>query len=121
MIPKKQRDNDVYLMDKVLTTPKMSPADIRKFNYCRLYLGAVTLADITNAAGTHIDASIYDGHKIERSNMPCRNWHLVHQKNPNNTSWAVWRRILRSFTTTPKGTTLKLSQPLGNWTDIALH
>ena len=120
-IPPLQRLGDVYLMDHALTM-LTSPSEIRRFNYCRLYLGGpTTLADVTNANGTHIDASIYNGDRLQRSEIPCRTWHLVHQRKPDPASWAVWRKVLRSFTTTPKGTTLKLQQPLGHWTVLSLQ
>jgi hypothetical protein len=116
MLPCTQREGDIYLLDYVIIVLKLPKCEIRKFQYCRLYLGSpTTLADITNAAGPHIDKAIYNGHKLSRQQIPCRTWHRVHQKKPDAGSWSVWRKVLRSFTTTPRGTTLQLRQPLGNW------
>ena len=43
-----ERVNDDYIMERIVKSGKFSPAQIRTANYCRMFLGAVTLADLTN-------------------------------------------------------------------------
>ena len=60
-IPSKQREADEYIMDLVLRSEKFSPAEIRKINYCRLFLQAVTISDLSMATGTELDNSKFRG------------------------------------------------------------
>jgi hypothetical protein len=116
LIPPLQRHNDQYIMDVVISSGKFKPAAIKKINYCRLYLNAVTLADICNAAGTHLNEEYLRGEHLLLERVPCKNWHSVHQKNPNKVSWNLWRRACRLFTTHPNGhASTELAQPLGAW------
>ena len=50
-IPEKQRVNDSYIMDHVLDSKQFKPVEICKINYCRLYLQAITVSDISNCIG----------------------------------------------------------------------
>jgi hypothetical protein len=50
-----QRESDTHIMDWVVNYSNFGPADIKAVNYCRLYFNVVTVSDITNAQGTHID------------------------------------------------------------------
>ena len=50
-IPALQREHDIYLMDSVLGSNHFTPLEIRRINYCPLYLGAVTLSDLTKDCG----------------------------------------------------------------------
>jgi hypothetical protein len=56
-IPPPQRQHDSYLMDHILQSKKFTPAQFRRLNYCRLYLQAVTISDITTNAGLQLDMS----------------------------------------------------------------
>ena len=60
-LPALQRVGDSYIMDRVLAHANFKPGDIKAINWCRLYLGVVTVADISNAAGTQILHSMYIG------------------------------------------------------------
>jgi hypothetical protein len=53
-----QRQNDFFLMDTAVTCPLLSPSDIKRVNYCRLYLQLTTLSDMTNAHGNRIAPGI---------------------------------------------------------------
>ena len=56
-VPPKQREGDEYLMDMILESGQFTNIEIRRLNYCRLYLQAVTLSDITEANGNQLDMS----------------------------------------------------------------
>jgi len=116
MVPPLQRHHDAYIMDRIMALGSFTPAQIRKINYCRLYLNAVTLADICSADGTRFDKEAFHGHKLEYQEVPCRNWHCVYQQKPDGKTWALWRRALRMLSTAQRGNRLRLPQPLGDWT-----
>jgi hypothetical protein len=44
-----QRVNDFYLMTVILASGQFKPKEIRLLNYCRQYLQALTVSDITTA------------------------------------------------------------------------
>ena len=48
-IQPKQLVNDAYIMDLVMESQKFTEAEIRRINYCRLYLQVVTLSDMHSA------------------------------------------------------------------------
>lgn len=92
-IPERQREGDTYIMDHVLAHATFKPKQIKAINWCRLYLGVVTIADMSNAAGTHILQGMYDGDKTAINNT--NRWHQVHQKRPDSKSWKQWQRFCR--------------------------
>ena len=51
-VPSVQRQADKHIMDQILESNKFTAAQIRRLNYCRLFLQAITLSDITDASGT---------------------------------------------------------------------
>ena len=111
MLPPLQRQNDSYIMDHVLDHEKFTPANIKAINWCRIYLGVVTISDMTNANGTHILQAVWEGN-LEA--MPTRNtWLRVHQRKPNAQSWRVWRQACRLVATAKYRI---LHQRLGHWT-----
>ncbi len=112
-IPTLQRVHDQYLMDMVLANPKWKPSQIKRINWCRLYLNVTTLSDITTAQGNEIDPAIYNG-TLESVQAQCT-WQCVNQKKPNNATWKVWRQFCRSFTQSRSNRRYQLKQPLGNW------
>ena len=99
-------------MDVVLAQPTFKPYQIRQINYCRLYLRVITIADITTAAGTHIDAGVYDGLPSAINRNP--NWCHSHQARPGSTAWSHWRRFCNLICTSRGSRKLRVS--LGHWT-----
>ena len=88
-VPELQREHDSFIMDAVLAEGAgFKPAQIRMVNYCRMYLRVITVADISNAAGTHIDSDVYHGEASAINNNS--RWHHVHQKRPNARAWCQW-------------------------------
>ena len=63
LMPKLQRQQDAYIMDIVLSM-RLRPAEVRRINFCRLFLNATLLSDITTANGTTIEPHATHGHEI---------------------------------------------------------
>jgi hypothetical protein len=51
-VPPIQLINDAHIMDLILKSDQFTAAQIRRLNYCRLFLQAVTISDLTNANRT---------------------------------------------------------------------
>jgi hypothetical protein len=96
-VPARQRVNDSYIMDHVLANEEFSKQDICRINYCRLYLQAVTVSDITNASGTWIFPGIQKGDT--RQVTSTTTWHQTVQEKPDRASWKLWSKALSSFST----------------------
>jgi hypothetical protein len=108
-IPPKQREGDVYLMDMIINAKTFSNADIRKLNYCRLYLKVVTLSDITKPNGEELDPSMLLG---KPSLMSSRTKLLtIHQERPSEREWALWRQANRLWSDSNG----RLLQPVTSW------
>jgi hypothetical protein len=85
------------------------PAEIRKLNYCRLYLNAVTLADLMTTAEDRLDNSKLNG---QISLMSSRNsWMAINQDNPSPSEWRLWRKT-NELWSSPGG---NMIVPLGPW------
>eukprot|EP00957_Ditylum_brightwellii_P209692 15362817-Ditylum_brightwellii.AAC.1 len=93
-----QQENDKILMD-VFESCKPSPNTLEKLNEVHLFLGASTLADICNEAGTQIEAWALIGIKQAKPMIPWPN-----QAKPLDKCWAVWIFFLKSVfaPSTPK-------------------
>ena len=104
-----ERENDAHIMDLLLKSKKFQPVQIRTLNYCRLYLGAVTLLDLTTPSGIYLDNAKLNGH-ISRLSSQTR-WLTIHQDRPSDAQWTLWRRANKLWST-PKG---RLHCPLGRW------
>jgi hypothetical protein len=112
-IPSTMRDHDEHIMDIALNMEKFKPGQLRRINYCRLYLNVTTLADITNANGDTIDTAAFEGN---RASMQAPSlWQGIHQQKPDRTSWALWKKVLRQVSYT-SNRQHRLIQPLGQWT-----
>jgi hypothetical protein len=117
-VPSKQRDHDEYIMDIVMKMEKLKPGQIRRINYCRLYLNVTTLSDITNATGDTIDPAAIAGKKDQM--QAHSTWQEIHQQNPDKISWSLWRKVLRQVSYR-QGRQHRLIQPLGQWTILTEH
>ncbi|KAI2499829.1 hypothetical protein MHU86_14646 [Fragilaria crotonensis] len=108
-IPALQRQGDLYIMDHVLESRSFSCAEIRHINYCRLYLQAVTVSDLSTTEGSTLDPCKLNGHPSLLSSQTT--WLKVHQERPSSKAWKVWKRanLLWSL---PGGC---LKVPLQNW------
>jgi len=97
-IPPLQRDKDSYLMDHVIASGKFTPSDIKRINYCRLYLQAITISDISNIQGTQNDQAFLIGDSLPTSSSSNRQ--PVKQDKPDPTSWTKWKEACRLFSNT---------------------
>jgi len=107
--PIPQRQEDQVLMDIVWNRPSILAIDKQYLNRCRIYLHVETIADITNAAGTHILSSAY--FCMEEGVIDTTD-HWPYQPRPGPTHRKKWRQFLDQFCDIP---TLKLISPLGKW------
>jgi hypothetical protein len=89
-VPTLQRQGDSYIMDHILQSQRFTAAEIRKINYCRLSLQAITISDLTQANGEVLDPSNLAGAPSLQSSMTM--WVPINQERPSETGWKLWRR-----------------------------
>ena len=105
-----EREHDDYIMVLVLQSNEFQPTQIRMLNYCRLYLGAVTISDLTTTSGIYLDNAKLQG---QISQMSSTTWWLkIYQERPADAQWKLWRRRANLLWSTREG---RLHQPLGAW------
>ena len=79
-------------MNTACDSGRFSSADLRKLNYCRLYLNVTTLSDVCNAAGNRFAVSILSGTRsIQQSSSKGPS---AKQERPSDPTWAIWRQLL---------------------------
>lgn len=111
-VPPCQRQHDKHIMDQILSSNKFTAAQIRRLNYCRLYLQATTISDITDATGRRLDPAKLLGTFSGRSSTTT--WLKVNQGRPSKAEWQLWRRANKLWSK-PNGI---LNEPLGSWLDL---
>ena len=109
--PRLERVNDDYIMERIVKSGKFSPAQIRTANYCRLFLGAVTLADLTTTTGKYLDQAKVAGRLSLLLGTTSTKWLKVYQESPSESEWRVWKRANRLWSTAEG----KMIKPLGPW------
>ena len=93
--PRLQRAHDANIMDVVMASERYTPSEIRRINYCRLYLKATTLADLATVGGIRLDPSKLRGDMSLHSSTT---GHLTaHQERPSETEWSLWRKVNRMW------------------------
>ncbi len=105
-VPNLQREGDAMLMDYFISL-KYKPKDLHDLNLCRIYMQALSLADITSADGKTIIPDCKLGRRLidRRSSL---SWPT--QQRPSNSAWSLWTDALRHL---EAGSILK--QPLQQW------
>jgi hypothetical protein len=91
-VPEIQRVNDTHIMDHVLEQGLFSKREISRINYCRLYLQAVTVRDISLASGTSLAPGIRNGHPTLWSGVT--RYLKTNQACPNAATWKIWSRTM---------------------------
>jgi hypothetical protein len=108
-VPELQRLHDVCIMDVLQSSGTFTPAEICKLNFCRLYLKAVTLSDLTTLNGRKLDRNKLLGvHSLLSSHT---HGTFIHQERPSEASWKLWKRANMLWSKTDG----VLFQPLGDW------
>ena len=104
-----QRMRDLFLMDTACNSGLFTPAELKRLNYCRLYLNVLTLSDVTDAKGNRFAPGILDG--IRSVQQSSSKGPSAKQERPSNETWALWRRLLHIFGNKHQ----LLFLPLGPW------
>ena len=97
-------------MDHVLASKTFKPIDICRINYCRLYLQAITVSDISTTSGSRLFGGIHKGITTEITSSTT--WHHIVQERPDVASWKTWNKALSLFSTNGI-----LHTPLYEWTE----
>jgi len=84
-LPKLQRLHDFCIMDAIHESGKFTPAEICKLNYCRLYLKATTVSDLTSIDGRSLDNSKLSGNHSLLSSFT--HGTVIHQESPSVITW----------------------------------
>ena len=108
-IPPLQRMYDVHLMDMILNSNNFKAAEIRRLNYCRLFLKASTLSDLTHITGLRLDYSKLEGNPSLYSSITHGNH--IYQERPSENDWKLWRKANLIWSDTNG----KLFEALGPW------
>ena len=109
-VPPCQREYDASIMDIVLQNGKFTDDEIKRLNYCRLYLQAHTLSDLTNINGYTLDETKLEGAPSLQSSRTHSG--LINQRRPSDSEWYLWQKA-NLLWSDPTG---RLLQPLGAWT-----
>jgi hypothetical protein len=113
--PALQRLHDFVIMDVVQASSQFSDAEIRRINYCRLYLQAETVSDIATVSGKRLDPSKLNGEWSLHSSR--RHGNFIYQERPEGAAWSLWRRANKLWS----NSTGELTQPLGDWVINSIH
>ncbi len=105
-LPSKPRQHDIFLMEYFVEL-QLKPNDLKCLNMCRLYLQAITLADVSSADGTYILSAAKQGIQLTGCNSSL-DWPT--QERPNKTAWEYQAYQLSHLET--RG---KLQTKLGEW------
>ena len=89
-VPSLQRQHDAHIMDIILELNQFTNAQVRRLNYCRMYLQAVTISDISDATGQQLDRSNMLGKPNAQSSTTI--WIQINQERPSEVEWKLWRK-----------------------------
>ena len=105
-----QRENDDYIMDRIIRSHRFHTKQIIQLNLCRLYLKVATISDITMPDGKTIDPSFEAGEPSLFT--PTSNLLWPYQVRPPESAWKLWKRAYFIWSNEDG----VLQQPLGRWT-----
>ena len=107
-----RRENDVLLMEHILTNDRLTATEIKKANQCRIYLQVMSLADITTGNGRNICSWATIGKRNLSQARTEYEWPLW--GTPSKSDWRAWRKSIRHTFCTRRN--FHLDTSLGNWT-----
>jgi hypothetical protein len=100
IVPPRLRVHDQYIMDLAMMQD-YNQTMIERINACRRYLHAITIADLSDAAGTRLVPGVLDGTRIpHRSTMTGEK---CNQPLPPTPAWLIWRKFLKAIISNPSG------------------
>ena len=109
----KRRQHDTIMMEKILQIHTLSKTERRDANKCRIYLRAVSIADITTGDGKRISDFAMKGYQNNRQTRSDIEWPLWGK--PAEKEWKSWCKAIRlAYCTRKEG---ELDKPLGAWTE----
>ena len=103
------RQSDSSIMEHVYKF--CPPSAWKSVNRCRIYLKALTVADITGADGKYISHQIFWGQRVVNSTRSHLNWPVW--ECPSKQDWRIWRRSLQQALCSNSSRKLRLA--LGHW------
>jgi hypothetical protein len=101
------RENDALLIPMFIKGG-IAGNNLKRLNLCRMFLKAVTVADITTGCGKYITGSAWEGRRDD-SRESIYEW--AAQGNPSGADWVLWRTSLSLLADNRR----LLQQPLGRW------
>ncbi len=92
-LPPLEREHDGYIMEWIVHSHQFTDKEIVRLNYCRLFLNAVTLSDLTMTNGRQLDLGKLEGAPSIISAQS--QWMAVNQDRPSEKEWQLWRTANR--------------------------
>jgi hypothetical protein len=80
-----EREHDGCIMEWVVQSNHFTDMEVVRLNYCRLYLNAVTLSDLTETYGDTLDIGKLNGVPSLTSSQS--QWMAVKQERPSEAEW----------------------------------
>ena len=90
--PRAARENDTFLMDLYHRLDLLSKSEMRSFNRVRLYLGVITMADLTTGDGKHIRNTFFDRPRPTNHDYPST--YIWQREEPTSGDFNLWRKAL---------------------------
>jgi hypothetical protein len=92
--PLTHRENDRYIMD--IAQEQDTPIKaLQLINQCRIYLRVLTISDITNPIGAHVETQFYSWREAMQMN---NKWVETTKPKPNKSAWTYWRQLMGTIT-----------------------
>jgi hypothetical protein len=82
-------------MTKVFEKQQWNPTELKIINCCRFYLQVELLSDIITGDGRSIQRHIWKGKKDQCHENFTKIF--FEQPRPGETSWSIWRKILKTI------------------------
>ena len=112
-IPGIQQLYNHHIMGITLSSNQFTPAEIRRLNYCQLFLNTTTfLSDCTHITGTCLDQSKLIGQPSLYSSTSSGTH--IYEERPADHKWQLWKKANRLWSTSD-GAMLESMRP---WLDI---
>ena len=95
--PATRRTHDRYLMP-CFEQYGLTKTELGRLNRCRLFLQAITIADITTIDGKHIRPECLRGHHEPSNDLTRHDLAWPNQERPSTHDWTVWQKALATLT-----------------------